>query len=183
VTIKESDAQTVVVPALEACSGATCEAAPTGCSANETLTAGKCECNPTFSRNPQGQCVPAASGGAASGGGIPVLTWVFGGAGVASLAATGVFAVMATSKFSSSKQAGNNCDTVTQTCVTGSTGAQMQQDAKTFATVSTVTFIAGLALVGVGVGVWVFGGGSKSESAPKASLFIQPGGLSLVGRF
>jgi hypothetical protein len=151
--------------------------AGTACSANESLVSGKCECAPSFTRNSAGVCEAKTS---SSGGGIPTLTWVVGGVGVASLAASGVFLGLSASKFSDAKN--NGCDGATKTCLAGKPGIAMYNDAATFANVSTVTFIAGGVLVLAGVGIWLFGSGSH-DSAPKTALMITPGGLSLSGSF
>jgi hypothetical protein len=110
-------------------------------------------------------------------GGVPALTWVFGGAGVASLAASGVFALIGNSDWSAAHANGhcagsNICDAA---------DIANAKNATTFGTLTGIAFVAGIVLVAGGVTVLAIGGGS--ESAPKTSLLVTPGGLSVVGSF
>jgi serine/threonine-protein kinase len=176
IKITDPGTQTVTIPKLETGSDAQT------CSANEALVAGKCDCAQGFKRNSSGVCAASASttaSSSSSGGSVPAMTWVFGGAGVASLAAGGIFAGLAVGKFNSSK--GDGCDAATKLCASPSKGLNEYNDAQTFATVSTVTVIAGIALVGVGAGFLLFGG--SKESPARTSLVFTPGGLNIVGSF
>lgn len=104
---------------------------------------------------------------------------MFGGAGLLSLGAGGIFAAIAVGKFNDSKN--NGCDATTKLCAAGSQGLTMYNDAQKFANISTITVIGGLVLVGVGVSFALFGG--SKESPAKTSLVLTPGGFNVVGSF
>jgi hypothetical protein len=205
VTLKVGEVTTVTIPSL------TCEqplrnGSCPPCGEFEAWSAAtkKCECTEGYART-GGQCVStctssqtynvnakacvanAASAGAtttpsstpttaSSAHGIPVLTWVLGGAGVASLATAGMSILVGNGQWQDAQKnhcvAGNHCD---------STGISEEKTAMTLAGLSAVTFVAGLVLVAGGVTVFAIG--NKSESAPKASVLVTPGGLRVVGSF
>src|SRR5262249_48682518 len=54
--------------------------------------------------------------------------------------------------------------------------------AKTFSTVSTISFIAGGALAASGIGVLLWNG-SRASSSVQAGLVVGPGSVKLSGRF
>ena len=143
---------------------------------------------PSASAAPSAQPAPTASASASTttspstasssqGAPFPVAGVVVGGVGVLSLAAAGVFALLGNSDWSN---ANKTCQSSSQSC--DATGRSWQQKAVSMADATTVTLIAGGVLLAAGVGIVVFTSHS-SESSPKTSLLVTPGGLSVVGRF
>ena len=165
-----------------ACTAATAATTAPVCAENETAVDGNCQCKPAFVRNASGLCSMLTTS-SHSGGGVPPLTWVLGGVGLAGLGTGAVFGLLASSKYNDSTKAGNGCDSTTQLCYVGSAGAKMQDDSANFRTIAIVSFIAGGALLAGGIVVAFIGGGGGKESAPTTSLLVTPGGLSVFGSF
>lgn len=131
---------------------------------------------------------PAPDRGAAQGGGVgDLLTlrtagFIAGGLGVVGLGIGTVFGVRT---FAKAREVEANCDG----SVCNPTGLAVNDEAYTSATVSTVAFGAGLALLGAGaVLVLTSGSASKAEATGKR-VWIAPdvaaggGGITLGGRF
>ncbi len=144
------------------------------------------------------EAAPASSAGAAAsptgpgvpGGAVPddgrgtrrVIGLVVGGVGVATLVVGAVMGGLASGKWSDAQD--NHCRTET---LCDDTGVGLVGDAKTFATVSTATFIAGGVLAAGGATLFLVSlGGPQKEGA---SLQIAPtagpasGGLLVKGKF
>jgi hypothetical protein len=102
--------------------------------------------------------------------------FVTAGVGALGLVAGGIFGVMAISQNSTAndhcKFPGDRCDP---------TGVSAGQDASTSAAISTVTFIAGAALVAGGAVLIFVGGPSRTNTG--VNVVPLPGGLQVVGRF
>jgi hypothetical protein len=156
-----ADTQTVSVPAL---SDAPPEATPSAPATSGSV--------PDAGR-------PAASSGAP----LRTLGYVAGGVGLVGIGLGSVFGLNAKALKDESNaddhcNADNECDDV---------GGGKRDDAKNAATLSTVAFIAGGALLATGVALFIVGG-PKSEPA-RAALVVLPelgqsqGGLRLKGRF
>ena len=109
---------------------------------------------------------------------------VVGTLGLASIAAGSVFGFLSTSSWSSAKSA---CGGDTTRCVDVLDGNAYRSTAETDATVSTVAFIAGGALVVTGITVLVAGATRKRDT--RTSWFVVPGvargqaGLVVAGGF
>jgi hypothetical protein len=108
------------------------------------------------------------------GSGQHVLGLVVGGVGLVGLGLGAYFGVTASSK---NNTAAANCPTDT-TC--NLTGATAENDAKTNATASTVSFIAGGVLVAAGFTIWLLAPSSKHPA--DTSLQLVPAGNGLVLR-
>jgi hypothetical protein len=104
---------------------------------------------------------------------------VLGALGVAGLATGGVFGLIAMSK---NNQALQNCRTPT---LCNPTGLSLTSDAKNAATVSTVAFIAGGALVAGGLVLWLAAPTSSARMGVRMApvLAASYGGVSLDGAF
>jgi tetratricopeptide (TPR) repeat protein len=100
--------------------------------------------------------------------------YIVGGVGVAGLAAGAVVGLMATSAHDSATS-----ERVQKTAI------DQQDDAKTYATVSTVSFVAGGVLLAAGVTWWFLDRPRTSPTTTTAStrLGVRPGGLVLEGAF
>jgi hypothetical protein len=116
----------------------------------------------------------AGMGGARAGGRSPVLGYVIGGIGIASLGASGVFFGLRAGKISDLDKA---CPD--RTCP--SSDQQSDIDAgKLYTTIANVTLAVGIAAVAGGV-VLVLTSGPSTE--PSVALAPAPGGAQLLGKF
>lgn len=109
-----------------------------------------------------------------AGHGRRVAGVVVGSAGLAAVAAGGVFGCLGFSSWSSANAAcptRNNCSAA---------AVSDRSSAVTFATVSNIGFIAGGLLVATGVTIYLT---APKDGAPAAALQVMPGGVSLAGRF
>jgi tetratricopeptide (TPR) repeat protein len=106
-----------------------------------------------------------------------VLPYVVAGTGVAGLASGVIFGLMANSKHSSA----------TSRSTSQQSAIDQQDTAKSFATVSTVSFIVGGVLVAAGVTWWVIDGKNASKqgtgAAPALRVGLAPGFLMLEQGF
>jgi hypothetical protein len=100
------------------------------------------------------------------GGNMRTLGLVVGGAGVIAI---GVGAVTGILAFSKHDDAVANCPSYPDRCSADGSGTRANEDSKTFATVSTITFVAGGVLLAAG-GVLFFTAGPKHA----ASIRIAP---------
>jgi hypothetical protein len=118
--------------------------------------------------------IPEETGGSAQ----RTIGIVVGVAGLAGLGVGGGFGLLAKSK---NDQALQNCRTAT---LCNSTGLSLTDDAKSAATVSTVAFIAGGALVAGGFVLWLTAPRS-SRTGMRVSPFVgaSTGGISVDGAF
>ena len=117
---------------------------------------------PTATGTSAPSTVPTAAPGADDGRGTRrVIGLVVGGAGVAAIAVGAAMGGLASSKWSDAQD--NHCRTDT---LCDDTGVALVGDAKTFATVSTATFIAGGVLAAGGATLFILSlGNGKKESA------------------
>lgn len=99
------------------------------------------------------------------------LPYIVGGIGIGGLATGAVFGLMATSQHASAQD-----QPVQQVA------ENEQNRAKTYATASTISFIAGGALLAIGTTWWILDGGSDKSTA-QARLGISPSGVMLQGTF
>jgi len=109
--------------------------------------------------------------------------YVAGGLGIVGLGFGAIFGLRASSKLSDSKKDpdGTGCDSQ-DFC--GDAGKQARGDAQSAATLSTVGFVAGGALLAAGIALVVFGRSSTSTTATLAPMVgINSGGAFLHGRF
>jgi hypothetical protein len=112
--------------------------------------------------------------------GLRTVGFVLGGAGVAGLAAGGIFGLMAISNKNEA-----SCDP------SGACDAGSLASARSAATASTIGFVAGGLLLGAGIGVVLFTFAQKdgSTAAPPRAVRVAPslgtnaGGLSFAGAF
>jgi tetratricopeptide (TPR) repeat protein len=106
-----------------------------------------------------------------------VLPYVVGGVGVAGLASGVVFGLMASSKHSSA----------TSPSTSQQSAIDQQDTAKSFATISTVSFIVGGVLVAAGATWWVIDGKNAGKqgtgAAPALRVGLAPGFLLLEQGF
>jgi serine/threonine-protein kinase len=131
--------------------------------------------------------VGADTGAASSGGStLTIVGLVVGGVGVIGLGAGAVFGLQAKSKNDEALQP-QNCRTPTL-CTPN--GLSLTTDAKNAATISTVSFVAGGALVAGGLAMFLLAPSSSGSSTPPAhgGMRVTPwlgpvGGLSLDGAF
>jgi len=160
----QNDAQTVNVPALEADPDAQ-RPAP-GPTVAESAKASHAEPQPGQSR-----------------AGVRTAGLIVGGAGVVSLALSGIFALRAKSLNDDSKADGhcnaqNQCD---------SFGGEKRDDAKGAANAATVALLAGSALTVTGVTLFVLGSAKPNERAARIEavpmLGFRQAALTLNGRF
>lgn len=100
------------------------------------------------------------------------LPYIVGGIGIGGLGTGAVFGLMATSQHASARN-----EPVQQTAEND------QNRAKTYATASTIAFIAGGALLAIGTTWWILDGGSDKSGSQSARLGVTPGGLLFEGRF
>jgi hypothetical protein len=108
-----------------------------------------------------------------SGQGMRTAGLVLGGVGVVGIGLGGFFGLRASSKWSDAK---GKCHDFPYDC--GTDGTDLQSSAKSAATVSTVAFIAGGALLGTGLVLFL--------TAPKreqVALSVGPGSVALQGSF
>jgi hypothetical protein len=109
---------------------------------------------------------------------------VVGGTGVLSVAVGAIFGILASSSWSEAKSL---CGGNPGACTDTKTAGPYQSTAETEGTVSTITFIAGGALIAGGL-VMFFASGSHSGNSSSGAVVtptLGPGlaGLSVVGRF
>jgi hypothetical protein len=118
---------------------------------------------------------------ATSGSARPLRTagFIVGGVGIVGLGVGAVTGILATAKASTVR---DHCDTTTYVC--DSQGVDAAHSGNTFATVSTVTLIAGGALLAGGAAMIYLGGKKKESSVAIVPAFGPAGGsATLVGRF
>lgn len=113
------------------------------------------------------------------GKGLLVGGLVVGGLGVASLAVTGVLVGMASSKYSDSDA---SCE---GTLCSDQAGVDLANDARALGDIGTITFVAGLALVGVGTTMILLQPSAPDEPSASVGLVVAPGqlGASFGGTF
>ena len=99
------------------------------------------------------------------------LPYIVGGIGIGGLATGVVLGLMATSQHASARSEPVQL-----------TAENEQNRAKTYATASTISFIAGGALLAIGTTWWILDSGNGKSSA-QARLGVAPGGLMLQGTF
>jgi serine/threonine-protein kinase len=104
---------------------------------------------------------------------------IVGGLGVASLAATGVLAGMASSKY------GESDDFCEGALCSEQAGVDLANDGRALGDVATITFVAGLALVGVGTTMILLQPSDPEQPTAKVGLVVAPGqlGASFGGTF
>ncbi len=110
-----------------------------------------------------------------AGGGQRVAGLVTGGVGILGIAAGAVFGLLASGKESDSQKL---CPTTSASCANG-TGVQENNDAKTQATVSTVGWIAGGALVAAGAVIYLTAPKTKPATALRLMPAVGTGELGL----
>jgi hypothetical protein len=101
------------------------------------------------------------------------------GAGVVAIGLGTVFAIGAKSKWNDAKDMG--CDD-NGTCRTQA-GADLVSDAHSKATVGTIAFIGGIALIGGGVAMWLLAPPSSSAVKPEVSIGPDGAQLGVKGSF
>lgn len=113
------------------------------------------------------------------GKGLLIGGFVVGGLGVASLAVTGVLVGMASGKYSDSD---TSCD---GTLCRDQAGVDLANDARALGDIGTITFVAGLALVGVGTTMILLQPTAPDEPSASVGLVVAPGqlGASFGGTF
>jgi len=113
------------------------------------------------------------------GQGLLIGGFVVGGLGVASLAVTGVLVGMASSKYGDSDA---SCE---GTLCRDQAGVDLANDARTLGDIGTITFVAGLALVGVGTTMILLQPSAPDEPSASVGLVVAPGqlGASFGGTF
>jgi hypothetical protein len=109
-----------------------------------------------------------------TGSGQRTLAWVFGGVGVASVAAGTVFGALAASSWS---KAEDSCADYPFEC--SSEGIEHSNDASTRANIATVGFIVGAAALGTSVVLFL----TDDDGAERTQVAVGPGSVSLRGRF
>jgi len=115
-----------------------------------------------------------------NGGSWRTVGWVAGGAGLATMAAGGVVALLAKSSFDVAKSAYDGC----QSATCRDQNLQKEKTAISNADIATGLFIGGGAAAAVGLVLVLAGGGGGDEpNGASVSLSVLPGGLSLGGRF
>jgi hypothetical protein len=104
---------------------------------------------------------------------------IVGGPGVASLAATGVLVGMASSNYDDSN------DFCVEARCSDPAGVELIDEARDLGDIGTVTFIAGLALVGVGTTMILLQPSTPDEPSASVGLVVAPGqlGASFGGTF
>lgn len=100
------------------------------------------------------------------------LPYIVGGIGIGGLGTGVVLGLMATSQHSSARDEPQQLQAENE-----------QNRAKTYATASTISFIAGGALLAIGTTWWILDGSSGKASTQSARLGVTPGGLLLEGKF
>jgi hypothetical protein len=113
------------------------------------------------------------------GQGLLIGGLVVGGLGVASLAVTGVLVGMASGKYGDSDA---SCD---GTLCRDQAGVELANDARALGDIGTITFVAGLALVGVGTTMILLQPSAPDGPSAKVGLVVAPGqlGASFGGTF
>jgi hypothetical protein len=115
-----------------------------------------------------------ASGGKSDGSTQRTIGLVLGGVGVVGVAVGAVFGLQAGSKWDDAKA---KCDDYPYEC--GPDGVELADDAKSSATISTIGFIAGGALLAGGAALF-FTAGSGDKAV---AVGVGPGSLKIRGRF
>ena len=100
------------------------------------------------------------------------IPYIVGGIGIGGLGTGVVLGLMATSQHASARDEPQQLQAENE-----------QNRAKTYATASTVAFIAGGALLAIGTTWWILDGGSSKASTQSARLGVSPGGLLFEGMF
>ncbi|MGC4087952.1 MAG: hypothetical protein QM756_08655 [Polyangiaceae bacterium] len=110
-----------------------------------------------------------------SGSSVPVLSYVFGGVGLAATAGGVVLALSAKSQYNSADCPQNACRT--------DADYDKRSSAVTKANVATVLVGVGAASLVTGVAIWVFSPTKKSGAAQRSELRVGLGQVSLSGSF
>jgi len=117
----------------------------------------------------------AAEAGGSDGSGQRTIGLVVAGVGVVGVAVGTIFGLSASSKWKDAKDA---CSDYPYGC--GNDGVSMADDAKSAATISTIGFIAGGALLAGGAALFFTAGSSNEKSV---AVGVGPGTLRIKGRF
>lgn len=150
--------QTVTIPALEAAPKSETSSAPTSRVSTQP--------SPTMTTHED------------RGGGLRTAGWITAGVGILGVGVGSYFGLAAVSKNRDSK---GNCRTAT---LCDPAGLSLRNDAKDAATISTIAFVAGGALVAGGVTLLLLG---RSDEEPRAALSVTGApsfaAVTLGGRF